>query len=71
MIEPMECAHGDNPQPTLDHDQTEERLLEALNLTRLAWQRAAHDNREAARLEFVNALQIYYTFMVDGKLLQP
>ena len=67
----MSGAQSDSPQPTLNHDETEERLLEALNITRLAWQHAAHDNREAARLEFVNALQIYYTFMVDGKLLQP
>jgi hypothetical protein len=46
-------------------------LLEALHRTRSAWQHASHDEREAARLEFVNALQIYYTFVVDGELRQP
>jgi hypothetical protein len=67
----MECAQRNSPRPALSHDQTEERLLEALTLTRLAWQHATHDNREAARLEFVNALQIYYTFVVDGQLNRP
>jgi hypothetical protein len=57
--------------PPLNREQTEDRLLAALHRTRSAWQHAAHDEREAARLEFVNALQIYYTFVVDGELRQP
>ncbi|MCD6029864.1 MAG: hypothetical protein K0S78_2038 [Thermomicrobiales bacterium] len=70
MIDRMEWAQDDS-SPTLNHDQTEERLLEALNRTRSAWQHAAHDERETARLEFVNALQLYYTFRRNGKLRQP
>jgi len=48
--------------------QIETYLLEDLFQKKLEWTRATHQNRDATRQQFIDALNRFNRFVLDGKL---